>query len=61
MSGPDALDLPDKIEEINAKQLEKLINDKMFMAVFFCEYELKVYPSIFRDQVCQYARNYRAE
>ena len=40
MSGPDALDLPDKIEEINAKQLEKLINDKMFMAVFFCEYEL---------------------
>ena len=37
LSGPDALDLPDKIEEVNAKQLEKLINEKLFMAVFFCE------------------------
>ena len=37
LSSPEALDLPDHIEEVNAKQLEGLIEEKTFVAVFFCE------------------------
>ncbi len=32
---PEALDLPDRIERVNAKQLEKLIEDKAWLAVLF--------------------------
>ena len=36
LSSPEALDLPDHIEEVGAKQLEALIEDKTFVAVLFC-------------------------
>ncbi len=37
LSSPKALDLPDRIEEVNAKRLDKLINEKIFIAVLFCK------------------------
>ena len=37
LANPESMELPDKIEEVNAKQLEKLIKDKTFVAVFFCK------------------------
>ena len=38
LANPDSMELPDKIEEVNANQLEKLIQEKTFVAVFFCKY-----------------------
>jgi hypothetical protein len=37
LSSSEALDLPDKIEEVNAKRLELLILEKIFIAVLFCK------------------------
>ena len=37
LANPESMELPDKIEEVNANQLEKLIKDKTFVAVFFCK------------------------
>ena len=37
LASPEALELEDQIEEVNAKQLDKLVNEKQFVAVFFCE------------------------
>lgn len=36
----EAMDLPDRIEEVNAKILLKIIEDTDFVAVLFCEYKL---------------------
>lgn len=36
----EAMDLPDRIEEVNAKILHKIIEDTDFVAVLFCEYKL---------------------
>lgn len=36
----EAMDLPDRIEEVNAKILQKIIEDTDFVAVLFCEYKL---------------------
>eukprot|EP00094_Tigriopus_californicus_P003633 TCALIF_03495-PA protein Name:"Protein of unknown function" AED:0.42 eAED:0.43 QI:16/0/0/1/0.4/0.33/6/0/400 len=33
----ESLDIPDRIEQVNAKQLEKLIEWKDFIAIFFCK------------------------
>lgn len=33
----DSLDIPDRIEQVNAKQLEKLIEKKEFIAICFCK------------------------
>lgn len=33
----EAMDLPDQIEEVNAKILEKIIRDTNYVAVLFCK------------------------
>ena len=33
----EAMDLPDRIEEVNAKILHKIIEDTDFVAVLFCK------------------------
>lgn len=40
----EAMDLPDRIEEVNAKILQKIIEDTDFVAVLFCEYKLFSIP-----------------
>lgn len=39
----EAMDLPDRIEEVNAKILEKIIEDTEFVAVLFCKLALIVF------------------
>ena len=34
----EAMDLPDRIEEVNAKVLSKTIEDSDFVAVLFCKF-----------------------
>lgn len=34
----EAMDLPDRIEEVNAKILSKIIEDSDYVAVLFCKY-----------------------
>lgn len=34
----EALDLPDRIEEVNSKILQKIIDDVDYVAVLFCKY-----------------------
>lgn len=34
----EAMDLPDRIEEVNSKILAKIIDDTPYVAVLFCEY-----------------------
>lgn len=36
----EAMDLPDRIEEVNSKILSKIIEDTDYVAVLFCEYFL---------------------
>ena len=38
LASDDALDLPDRIEEVNAKRLDAQINEKTFIAVLFREF-----------------------
>ena len=33
----EAMDLPDRIEEVNAKILDKIVEDTDFVAVLFCK------------------------
>ena len=33
----DAMELPDQIEEVNAKILDKIVEEQPYVAVFFCE------------------------
>lgn len=33
----EAMDLPDRIEEVNARILEKIVQETDFVAVLFCE------------------------
>lgn len=35
----EAMDLPDRIEEVNQKILEKIIEDTEYVAVLFCRYQ----------------------
>lgn len=35
----EAMDLPDRIEEVNSKILGKIIEETDYVAVLFCEYE----------------------
>jgi len=35
LANPESMELPDKIEEVNANQLDKLVKEKTFVAVFF--------------------------
>lgn len=34
----EAMDLPDRIEEVNAKILDKIVQETDFVAVLFCKY-----------------------
>jgi len=34
----EAMEIPDQIEEVNAKILEKIVHDTDFVAVLFCEF-----------------------
>lgn len=34
----DTLKVPGRIEEVNTKMLEKILNEKKFVVVFFCKY-----------------------
>lgn len=36
----EAMDLPDRIEEVNSKILSKIVEDTDYIAVLFCEYDL---------------------
>lgn len=35
----EAMDLPDRIEEVNAKILSKIIEETDYVAVLFCKYQ----------------------
>ncbi len=48
LASPEAMELPDAIEEVNAKQLDKLVTEKMFVAVLFCKWPLFLH--IFRPR-----------
>lgn len=48
----EAMDLPDRIEEVNAKILQKIIEDTDFVAVLFCEYKLYSIPIPFSIFFC---------
>lgn len=37
----EAMDLPDRIEEVNARILEKIVQETDYVAVLFCEYLVK--------------------
>lgn len=37
----EAMDLPDRIEDVNARILSKIIEDTDYVAVLFCKYKLK--------------------
>lgn len=34
----EAMDLPDRIEEVNARILEKIVQETEFVAVLFCKF-----------------------
>ena len=42
LASPEAMELPDAIEEVNAKQLDVLVQEKQFVAVLFCKYPCTV-------------------
>lgn len=44
----EAMDLPDRIEEVNAKILLKIIEDTDFVAVLFCKYSMFHSIAIFK-------------
>lgn len=39
----EALDLPDRIEEVNSKILQKIIEDTDYVAVLFCKQTVLIY------------------
>lgn len=41
----EAMDLPDRIEEVNSKILEKIVEETEFVAVLFCEFSSPRNPS----------------
>lgn len=36
----EAMDLPDRIEEVNARILDKIVQETDFVAVLFCKYPI---------------------
>lgn len=42
----EAMDLPDRIEEVNARILDKIVQETEYVAVLFCKYssfQIKIY------------------
>lgn len=52
----EAMDLPDRIEEVNARILSKIVQDTDYVAVLFCEYD-HICTRLFGRQ--KYRRNER--
>lgn len=46
----EAMDLPDRIEEVNAKILAKIIEETDYVAVLFCKWSHLISPFLFRDE-----------
>jgi len=44
----ETLKVPGRIEEVNTKMLEKILNEKQFVVVFFCMF-LNMYIMLFKD------------
>lgn len=42
----EAMDLPDRIEEVNGKILAKIVEDTDYVAVLFCKYKSISYKTI---------------
>lgn len=50
----EAMDLPDRIEEVNARILEKIVQETNYVAVLFCKFR-----GLFKDaanQGCAFTR-----
>ena len=43
----EAMDLPDRIEEVNSKILAKVIEDTDYVAVLFCKFTMEMTYSLF--------------
>jgi len=43
----EAMDLPDRIEEVNAKILSKIVEETDFVAVLFCKFSLVLFSSMY--------------
>lgn len=43
----EAMDLPDRIEEVNAMILEKIVEETDFVAVLFCEFSFPRNSNLF--------------
>lgn len=43
----ESMDLPDRIEEVNSKILDKIVEDNNYVAVLFCESFLAFFHSTF--------------
>ncbi len=54
LSSDKALNLPDRIEEVSAKHLEKLIGERLFMAVLFCKYSELIFNYLICSIVYMY-------
>ena len=58
----EAMDLPDQIEEVNAKILEKIVQEEDFVAVLFCnpsqsiEITSRMIDAALLPQICRSAR-----
>lgn len=48
----EAMDLPDRIEEVNAKILAKIIEDTEYVAVLFCKYILELFTAYTISSSC---------
>lgn len=44
LTSVESMDLPDRIEEVNAKILQNYIDEHDFVAVLFCKFETKFGP-----------------
>lgn len=44
----EAMDLPDRIEEVNSKILSKIIEDTPYVAVLFCKYWIRYFWTYWR-------------
>lgn len=42
LTDENTLEIPGKIEEVNSKMLEKILEENDHVVVFFCEYTFKV-------------------
>lgn len=38
VTSEDALDIPDKIEDVNTKMLDKILSSSPYVTVLFCKY-----------------------